>query len=57
MFKAGAPEQFLDTDGLWELARTPGHAVELWFSAEGYRGASLVGLYPPVTAIVHQLGL
>jgi Concanavalin A-like lectin/glucanases superfamily/FecR protein len=49
VFKAEAPEQFLDTDGLWELAGTPGHAVELWFSAEGYRGASLIGLYPPVT--------
>jgi hypothetical protein len=49
VFKAEAPEQFLDTDGLWELAGTPGHAVELWFSAEGYRGASLIGLYPPAT--------
>ncbi len=47
VFKAGAPEQFLTTDGLWELARDPGHAVELWFQSEGIRYASLVGLFPP----------
>ena len=52
VFNAEAPEQFLETDGLWELTSTPGHAVELWFSAEGYRGASLIGLYPPVQQVV-----
>jgi hypothetical protein len=47
LFKAGSPEQFLTTDGLWELARDPGHAVELWFLSDNIRYASLVGLYPP----------
>jgi hypothetical protein len=47
VFKAGAREQFLSTDGLWELPRAPGHAVELWFLAEGIRHASLVGFFPP----------
>jgi hypothetical protein len=47
VFQADAPEQFLFTDGLWELARTPGHAIELWFMADGIRYASLVGLFPP----------
>jgi hypothetical protein len=47
VFRAGAPEQFLTTDGLWELAREPGHAVELWFLSEGIHYSSLVGLFPP----------
>ncbi len=47
VFRAGAPEQFLSTDVPWELAREPGHAVELWFCSEGYGYASLVGLFPP----------
>jgi hypothetical protein len=47
LFKPGSPEQFLTTDGLWELAREPGHAVELWFLSDDIRYASLVGLYPP----------
>jgi hypothetical protein len=46
-FRAGAPGQNLTTDGLWELARDPGHAVEFWFLAENYHDASLVGFYPP----------
>jgi hypothetical protein len=47
VFRAGAPEQFLSSDAPWELAREPGHAVELWFCSEGYSYASLVGLIPP----------
>jgi hypothetical protein len=47
VFRPGAPEQFLTTDTLWELARDPGHAVELWFQTDGFSYASLVGLYPP----------
>jgi Concanavalin A-like lectin/glucanases superfamily/FecR protein len=47
VFRAGAPEQFLSTDVLWELARAPGHAIELWFWSEGYSYASLVSLFPP----------
>jgi hypothetical protein len=47
VFQAGGPEQFLFTDGIWELARTPGHAIEMWFLADGIRYASLVGLFPP----------
>jgi hypothetical protein len=50
-FGAGAPGQFLDTDGLWELPGTPGHAVELWFLAESFSRATLVGLYPPADRI------
>jgi hypothetical protein len=46
VFKAGAPEQFLDTDGVLDLARVPGQAVELWFWSEGFHYASLVGLFP-----------
>ncbi len=47
VFQAGEPEQFLFTESLWELTRTPGHAVELWFLSEGFRYASLVGFFPP----------
>jgi hypothetical protein len=47
VFRAGAPEQFLTTDGLWELARRPGHAVEFWFSADGFHRAALISLFPP----------
>lgn len=47
LFKAGDPDQFLFTGELWELAHSPGHAVELWFLSEGIRYASLVGLFPP----------
>jgi hypothetical protein len=48
VFKPDHPEQFLTTDGLWEMAREPGHAVELWFLSEGISHASLVGLFPHV---------
>jgi hypothetical protein len=47
LFAAGAPAQFLATDGLWTLPSAPGHAVELWFLPEGISHASLVGLFPP----------
>jgi hypothetical protein len=47
VFRAGESDQFLFTDGLWELARAPGHAVELWFMPEIIGEATLVGLYPP----------
>jgi hypothetical protein len=47
VFKPGEPEQFLFTDGLWELAKTPGHATELWFLSDGISHASLIGLFPP----------
>ncbi len=47
LFRTGAPEQFLSTDGLWELARDPGHALEFWFLSDDIRYASLVGLFPP----------
>jgi hypothetical protein len=48
LFRPNHPEQFLTIDGFWELARTPGHAVEFWFLPEGFCRAMLVGLYPPV---------
>ena len=48
LFRPNNPEQFLTIDGLWELARTSGHAVEFWFLPEGFCRAMLVGLYPPV---------
>jgi anti-sigma factor RsiW len=51
VFRAGAPGQFLSTDGPWELAQEPGHAVEFWFLPEVISHASLVGLYPPLEAI------
>ena len=47
VFKPGAPEQFLTTDRLWELAGEPGHAIEFWFWPENFHSATLVGLYPP----------
>ena len=47
VFQANAPEQFLDSEGLWELPADPGHAVELWFQSDAYRRGSLVGFYPP----------
>jgi hypothetical protein len=47
VFRPDAPEQFLTLDDTWELARAPGQAVELWFLADAYGYASLVGLYPP----------
>jgi hypothetical protein len=47
VFHPGESDQFLFTDGLWELPRAPGHAVELWFLPEVIRDATLVGLYPP----------
>jgi hypothetical protein len=47
VFKSGESDQCLYTDGLWELPRAPGHAVELWFLPDGIRDATLVGLYPP----------
>ncbi len=47
-FRAGAPDQFLDTgDFCWALPGTPGHAVEIWFLAESFSRSVLVGLYPP----------
>lgn len=51
LFRPNNPEQFLTTDGLWELGRTSGHAVEFWFLPEGYCRAMLVGLYPPLEMI------
>jgi hypothetical protein len=47
VFPADEPAQFLATDGLWELPRTPGHALEFWFLADEFHYASLVGLFPP----------
>jgi hypothetical protein len=47
VFRAGAPDQYMTTDNLWDLAREPGHAVEFWFLAEGISRAFLVGLFPP----------
>jgi hypothetical protein len=51
VFRDGAPEQFLATSGLWELPRTPGHAVEFWFLTEGIRYSTLVGLYPSLELV------
>jgi hypothetical protein len=51
LFPPGHPDQFLTIDDLWELAHTPGHAVEFWFMPEGFSRAMLVGLYPPVEAL------
>src|SRR5207249_4377614 len=47
VFQAGAPEQFMTTDGPWELTREPGHAIELWVLADGLDVAALVGMIPP----------
>ncbi|MDR3620629.1 MAG: iron dicitrate transport regulator FecR [Paludisphaera borealis] len=46
VFKAGQPEQFLSTVGLWRFDSEPGCAVELWFMADQIRHASLFGLRP-----------
>lgn len=50
-FGPDAPEQYLDTEGLWNLARSPGHAVEFWVLADDIRYATIVGLYPPIETI------
>ncbi|WP_406695227.1 LamG-like jellyroll fold domain-containing protein [Singulisphaera sp. Ch08] len=56
VFEAGAPEQFLGTDALWEVAGGSGHAVEFWFQSEVFSHASLVGLLPPEEFVLpHQL--
>lgn len=47
LFEAGAPNQFLGIDGLWELPGESGHAVEFWFLSDVFSHASLVGLLPP----------
>lgn len=47
VFDAGAPEQFLTTDTLWEISCRRDRAVEFWFLAESYRHSSLVGFHPP----------
>ena len=51
LFPPNRLDQFLTIDGLWDLARTPGHAVEFWFMPEGFSRAMLVGLYPPLEAL------
>ncbi|HEX3448500.1 MAG TPA: LamG-like jellyroll fold domain-containing protein, partial [Isosphaeraceae bacterium] len=48
VFKANEPDQFLYSNEIWETTRQPGHAIELWFAAEGISHASLVGLFPAV---------
>jgi hypothetical protein len=47
VFEPGAPLQHLAMDGLWEPARGPGYAVELWFLPEAISHAALVGLFVP----------
>jgi hypothetical protein len=47
VFPAREPAQFLTAAGLWDLPAAPGHAVELWFLAEGISHASLAGFFPP----------
>jgi hypothetical protein len=51
VFRPGAPEQFLDTNTLWDLAREPGHAVEFWFSQESFSYGSIVSLFPPLDQV------
>lgn len=51
LFKPGAPEQYLDTSGLWKVSREPGHAVELWFLAENVSYGTLFGFYPTEAAL------
>ena len=43
-------ESFLESDPVWRLPQTPGHAVEFWFRDAAGRHASLVGLLPPPEA-------
>jgi hypothetical protein len=47
LFGAGETGQYLAMDGLWEPARSPGYAVELWFLPEAISHAALVGLFVP----------
>lgn len=54
LFKPGAPDQFLTTDGLYELTRAPGYAVEFWFLSERISEAALVGFYPPPATVTEQ---
>jgi hypothetical protein len=55
VFKAGEPGQYLAMDGLWEPARSPGYAIELWFLPEAISHAALAGLFVPTegTGIRH----
>jgi hypothetical protein len=50
-FHPGVPGQFLTSDSLFELTRTPGHAVEFWFQADRYIHASLVGFVPSAAGV------
>lgn len=44
VFDGGATGQYLTVDGLWEPARHPGYAVELWFVSQGISHAALATL-------------
>ncbi len=54
VFPAGAREQFLTNDGLWNISRESGHAVELWFMADRIRRASLLAFYPTTDPILDR---
>jgi hypothetical protein len=47
VFQAGHPGQYLSMDGLWEPARSPGYAIELWYLSEAISHAALAGLFVP----------
>ena len=53
-FRPGVPGQFLTSDSLFELTRTPGHAVEFWFQADRYMHASLVGFVPSAAGVLYR---
>ncbi len=47
VLRAADGEPFLETEAVWDLSQSLGHAVEFWFLAEASRHAVLVGLLPP----------
>ena len=57
VFEAGETGQYLSMDGLWEPARSPGYAIELWFLSEAISHSALAGLFVPTdgTRIKHLL--
>jgi hypothetical protein len=55
-FQPGAPGQYLEMDGTWAPAGSPGYAVELWFQTEAISHAALASLSEPTDTahVKHQ---
>jgi hypothetical protein len=55
-FLPGAPGQYLEMDGTWAPAGSPGYAVELWFQTETIGHAALASLSEPTDTkhVKHQ---